>query len=107
MSKYGLLISYGDCSGCGACLTACQAAHGSTPEQSGLKQSISGPFQLPAGKVETWYIPTPTAFCDRCAGKDSPACACACPFGCIAIGEIPALGKQLTKKRMALFSISE
>ena len=105
MNKYGMLISYENCSGCGACLAACQAAHDSKPEQSGLKLSVSGPFRFPSGKTETWHFPTPTAFCDRCVGKDAPVCVYACPFSCITIGEIPALRKQLTKKGMALFTL--
>lgn len=107
MSKYGFLSSYGDCTGCEACLTACRAAHRTPPEQSGLKLSVSGPFSLPSGRTETYHIPTPTAFCDRCAGSDAPACAGACPHGCIAVGELRALGEQMTEKKMALFTLVE
>ena len=107
MALYGLLIDYYYCSGCRSCELACQAAHGAPPEQSGLKLSVSGPFRFPSGRAETYHIPTPTAFCDRCAGSDAPACVGACPFDCIAFGELQALGKRMAEKKMALFTLVE
>jgi len=100
MARLGLLTAYTACDNCGKCVEACRLAHGSAPEQSGLKLSVSGPFALPSGRVETYYIATPTAFCDGC-GK----CAQACPGQCIAVGEISALGAQMTARKMALFTL--
>ena len=105
MAKYGLLVDYNKCDGCGKCVEACIQAHGSTPENSGLKISVSGPFTFPSGKVETYYIATPTDYCDKCAGREGCVCEKACPAGCITYGEVQQLGEKMTQRKMALFTI--
>lgn len=107
MNKYGLLSAYGKCDGCGKCIEACCQAHGFMPEQSGVKISISGPFTFPSGRTETYYIATPTDFCDRCREKDTPDCTQACPHNCIILGKIEDLGVNMTERKMALFTIMD
>ena len=106
MERKAMLTSYAKCDGCGKCVEACIRAHGCAPEQSGVKLSVSGPFTFPSGKVETYYVATPTDFCDQCVGNaGGAACAAVCPFGCIEVGDVSALGEKLTEKKMALFTL--
>ncbi len=107
MNKYGLLSVYSKCDGCGKCIDSCCRTHGFTPEQSGLKISISGPFTFHSGKIETYYIAAPTDFCDRCKERDIPACAQVCPHNCIIFGKVEELGENMTEKKMALFTITD
>ena len=107
MGKKGLLVNYSNCDGCGKCVAACLASHGYAPENSGLKISVSGPFQFPSGRTEAYSIATPTDFCDLCADKDSPACTAACPRACLTVGDIDALGERMTEKKMALFTLRD
>lgn len=111
MDTYGLLVSYSKCNSCLKCVDACCQAHSYTPEQSGLKLSIAGPFQFPSGASETYYVATPTDYCDHCAacGSDGtlPACVHACSAGCISYGTTAQLGPLVTEKRMALFTLPD
>lgn len=106
MVKNGLLVAYGNCDGCQACVAACRRAHGSGAEQSGLKLSVAGPYRFPSGREETYFVATPTDYCDQCAG-DRPACVRGCSKGCLTYGEIGQLGVRMNEKKMALFTLRE
>lgn len=107
MGTYGMLVAYGQCGGCQACVDACRQAHHFSLKESGLMLSTTEPFQFPSGRTETYFVATPTAFCNGCGVEETPACAAACPAGCISIGELQHLGLQMAEKKMALFTLPD
>lgn len=99
------LIDYGSCDGCRKCVEVCCREHARPPEQSGLILSTAGPYQFPSGKEETYFIPTPTDYCDTCEAIGAQVCTKICPRNSIAFGDAQILGETMTKKKMALFVV--
>lgn len=105
MKKTALLVDYSMCDGCQRCVKACCREHGWKEAQSGIVLSHVGPYRFPSGKEEAYYIAAPTDFCDCCEEGNGPACVSACPKRCLEIGDLQDLGKRLTGKKMAMFTL--
>lgn len=104
MTTYGLLISYGWCSGCQSCEIACKEEHGLPVGKWGIRVLEDGPWSKTGaenmGSDFNWnHIPTPTDLCDLCEarvaeGKD-PTCVHHCLANCMEFGPVDELVRKL------------
>jgi len=99
MSRYGLLINYGWCSGCHSCELSCRAAKQLPLDQWGIKLTQVGPFKYGDDKTEWNYVPVPTTLCDLCGdrvaeGRD-PACVHNCLCKCMEYGPLDQLMERM------------
>lgn len=106
MIRKALLVDYNLCDGCRLCVEFCCRVHDSLKGNSGIVLSQAGPYRFPSGKEETYYIITPTDFCDGCVNVGDPVCVAACPNQCLEFGDVLTLGGKLNGKKKALFSLS-
>ena len=102
MAANALLIDYEFCTGCHTCEVACRKYLEIDKGQWGIRVLQDGPRQLPNGKWELNYIPTPTSLCDLCReriaeGKDA-ACVHHCPTHAMKMGTIEEMAKEMAKK---------
>lgn len=104
MTTYGLLISYGWCSGCQSCEVACKEEHGLPVGKWGIRVLEDGPWSKTGsenmGGDFNWnHLPTPTDLCDLCEarvaeGKD-PTCVHHCLANCMEFGPVDELAQKL------------
>ena len=66
MAYQGILVDVDYCTGCEACVLACQQEHGYTEAQFGLKITKLGPLHIDEAKKDYQYdfIPQFTKWCD-------------------------------------------
>lgn len=82
--KWGMAIDLDKCTGCGACMVACQAENNLAPIIDGsnkvrvmnwlLVYELSNGKKYPEHEVA--YLPRP---CQQCGGKNGPPCVSVCP----------------------------
>ena len=106
MIRKALLVDYNLCDGCRLCVESCCREHDNLKGNSGIVLSQAGPYRFPSGKEETYYVITPTDFCDGCVKVGNPVCVSACPNQCLEFGDVLTLGGKLTGKKKALFVLS-
>ena len=111
MAYQGILVDVDYCTGCEACVLACQQEHGYTEAQFGLKITKLGPLHIDEAKKDYQYdfIPQFTKWCDLCAERvgegNRPACVRHCPYGVITYGTVDELAALLkVKSKMLLFT---
>ena len=80
--EYGLFIDYEYCSGCNACLTACNMEHDMPESDFGIRIFQDGPVQYSDGSWHYDYLPMPTDLRDlvpiaRPTASCRPACTTA------------------------------
>lgn len=108
MSKNGLLIDYGFCTGCHACEVACKSEHGFAPDQWGIKVVQLGPWELEEDKWEYDFVPIPTDLCDLCEERVSmgklPTCVHHCQAMSMQFGPVEELAAEAAQdSKMVLF----
>lgn len=108
MSQIGLLVNYGLCDNCGKCVEACRSGLPAGFEEAGLTLVPAYPEQETKSH-ENYYVAIPNDYCRNCwlAHENIvvPVCASACPNHCLAFGQLEELGKEMTEKEQALFSL--
>ena len=77
MAIQGILVDVDYCTGCEACVLACQQEHGYSEKEFGIKITKLGPLHIDeANKVFQYdFIPQFTQWCDLCeerCGKGNP-----------------------------------
>ncbi len=101
MSRYGLLINYGWCSGCHSCEIACRNTKQLPIDQWGIKLAQIGPFKINEDQTEWNYIPIPTTLCDLCSARvmagRKPACVHNCLAQCIEYGSLDKLMERMNE----------
>lgn len=106
--KKAILVDYKYCTGCHTCEIACQKHLGLEPGKWGIKLTQIGPDEYEPGKWQYEFIPVPTDRCDSCAtrieaGKKA-MCEQHCQAGCITVGDVVELAKQVTGEKFVLFA---
>ena len=113
MSRLGLLIDYGFCTGCKSCEMACKVEHNFPKGINGIVLSGIGPWQIgekPNGEKKWQYswVPIPTDLCDLCEARVSegklPTCVHHCQASVMKFGPVEELTKEMGQKpRTVLF----
>lgn len=113
MSYQGILVDVNYCTGCEACILACQQEKGYTEKQFGIKISQLGPLHIEEDKkrYEYDFIPQFTEWCDLCAdrlGKGKlPSCVQMCQAQCMEWGDVEELAKKVTNTKQHIIAIRE
>lgn len=108
MAFQGILVDVNYCTGCEACVLACQAEHELPLEQWGVKVMQNGPWPIkdadsnPTDRYVYDFIPSFTKICDMCADRQSkgklPSYVFHCQAKCMKFGPVDELAKDLEKK---------
>ena len=113
MAYQGILVDVDYCTGCEACVLACQQEHGYTEAQFGLKITKLGPLHIDEAKKDYQYdfIPQFTKWCDLCAERvgegKQPTCVQHCQAQCLDWGDVEDLAKKVDRETQMIVAIHE
>ena len=113
MSYQGILVDVNYCTGCEACILACQQEKGYSEKEYGIKISQLGPLHIePDMKhYEYDFIPQFTEWCDLCAERlekgKKPSCVQMCQAQCMEWGDVEELAKKVTNTKQHIIAIRE
>lgn len=103
----GILIDYEWCSGCKACVVACQMEHDLPTNRFGVVVTEIGPWEIEADQWQHSFLPSFTDECNLCATRvaagKKPSCVQHCQAQVLTFGPVEELVSKLaTKSRQAL-----
>ena len=113
MAYQGILVDVDYCTGCEACVLACQQEHVYSEHEFGLKITKLGPLHIDEAKKDFQYdfIPQFTKWCDLCAervGKGKkPTCVQHCQAQCLAWGDVEELARTIDAPKQMIVAIKE
>ncbi|MDR3307948.1 MAG: 4Fe-4S binding protein [Coriobacteriales bacterium] len=107
----GLLIDVEYCTGCEACVLACQQEKDFTEKEFGLKIQKLGPFKLGEKDYQYDFVPLVTKWCDLCEDRvakgKQPACVQHCQSRSLEYGDIEYLSKRLFREKQMIVAVRE
>lgn len=113
MSSYGILVDYNYCTGCEACILACQQERGFSEKEYGITITQLGPLCIDAEKkqYDFDFIPQFTDWCNLCEQRTEkgklPSCVQMCQAQCMTYGEVTELAKDINTPKQMIVSIRE
>lgn len=106
MAYKGLLIDVEYCSGCQACVLACQQEHGYSEKEYGLIIQKLGPIEISKDKWQYDFLPQLTDWCDLCGERvrqgKQPSCVQHCQAQCLEYGEVEELAKKVSRRKQVI-----
>ncbi len=112
MSVKGILFDSNYCSGCEACVLACQQEKGYSEKEFGIKISQLGPLHIEEDKKHWEYdfLPQFTEWCDGCADRvekgKRPSCVQMCQAQCMTFGDVEELAKDMDRTKMQIVALA-
>lgn len=113
MAYQGILVDVNYCTGCEACILACQQEHGYTEKQYGLRITKLGPLHIEEDRKRYQYdfIPQFTEWCDlceeRCGKGKQPTCVQHCQAQCLKWGDVAELAEGIDSAKQIVFAIKK
>jgi anaerobic dimethyl sulfoxide reductase subunit B (iron-sulfur subunit) len=111
MAFKGFLIDTDYCTGCEACVLACQQEKGFSEKEFGLKIQKLGPLKIAEKDYQYDFIPLFTKWCDLCEDRvakgKQPACAQHCQARILEYGDIETLSKRVFRAKQFVVALKE
>ncbi len=111
MSYQGILVDVDFCTGCEACVLACQQEHAYSEKETGIVITKLGPLKFGEKKWQYDFIPQFTDWCDLCEDRVAkgkvPTCVQHCQAQVIEVGDVADLAKRIEREKMMLVAIKE
>lgn len=111
MAHQGILVDINYCTGCEACILACQQEHGYSEQEFGVTITQLGPLHIKPDQkcYEFDFIPQFTDWCDLCAERTAkgkkPSCVQHCQAQCLEWGRVDELAAKISSPKQMLVSI--
>lgn len=113
MAMQGIMVDVNYCTGCEACILACQQERGFSEKEYGITVTQLGPLHIEPGKkhYEFDFIPQFTEWCDLCherTGKGKrPSCVQMCQAQCLEWGDVGELAKKVISPKQVIYGIRQ
>lgn len=111
MAYKGILVDVDYCSGCQACVLACQQEHGYDENRYGIVIHRFGPVEIEKDKWQYDFYPQLTDWCDLCderveSGKQ-PSCVQHCQAQCLRFGDVESLAASIDSRKQIVIAHKE
>lgn len=111
MAFKGLLIDVEYCTGCEACILACQQEKGFSEKEFGIKVLKIGPYKIAEKNYQYDFLPVLTAWCDLCeqrvASGKQPACVQHCQARVLEYGDTQELSARVFREKQIVVAHKE